>query len=72
LLLSLGRLCARQELWGKARNYVDASIATEATYPAHLAAVQLHEKLGDIEAAQRHSRAALDLALVKLRERAVL
>lgn len=69
LLLTLGRLCARQELWGKAQNYLDASIAIEATYPAHLAAARLHEKLGHLENVQRHTRAALDLALAKLRER---
>jgi HemY protein len=69
LLLTLGRLCAKQGLWGKAQNYLDASIAVEATYPAHLAAVQLHEKLGNAEAAQRHTRKALNLALAKLRER---
>ncbi len=71
LLLTLGRLCAQQGLWGKARNYVDASIAIEATYPAHLAAAQWYEKQGNAEAAQRHTKAALDLALAKLRERAV-
>ena len=70
LLLTLGRLCARQGLWGKAQNYLDASIAVEATYPAHLAVAQLHEKLGNTDAAQRHIRRALDLALVKLGERA--
>lgn len=68
LLLALGRLCARQELWGKARNYIDASIAIEATFPAHLAAAQLQEKLGNTENAQKHTKAALDLALAKLRE----
>jgi HemY protein len=72
LLLTLGRLCARQELWGKARNYIDASLATEPTYQSHLAAAQLHEKLGDDEAARRHYRQSLDLALVKLRERAAV
>lgn len=71
LLLTLGRLCMRQELWGKAQNYVDASIAIEAGYPAHLVAAQLHEKLGNTENAQRHTKAALDLALAKLREVAV-
>lgn len=70
LLLSLGRLCAQQGLWGKAQNYFDASIAVEATYPAHLAAAQLHEKLGNADVAQRHTRQALDLALAKLHERA--
>ena len=69
LLLTLGRLCARQELWGKAQNYMDASISIDATYPAHLAAAQLHAKLGNLENVQRHTHAALDLALAKLRER---
>ena len=31
LLLTLGRLCAQQELWGKAQSYLDASIAVEPT-----------------------------------------
>ncbi|HTE16727.1 MAG TPA: heme biosynthesis HemY N-terminal domain-containing protein [Burkholderiales bacterium] len=69
LLLTLGRLCARQSLWGKAQNYLDASIAVEATYSAYLAAAQLHEKLGDVDVAQRHTRKALELALAKLHER---
>lgn len=69
LLLTLGRLCAAQGLWGKAQSYLDASIAVEATHGAHVAAAQLHDKLGNSEAAQRHIRAALDLALAKLRER---
>lgn len=70
LLLSLGRLCVRQELWGKARNYIDASIALEPAWPSHLAAARLHERLGDAAAAQRHYRASLDLALEALRARA--
>jgi HemY protein len=68
LLLTLGRLCLRQELWGKAQNYVDASIAIEPGYAAHLVAAQLHEKLGNTANAQRHTKAALDLALARLRE----
>ncbi|HXF66249.1 MAG TPA: heme biosynthesis protein HemY, partial [Burkholderiales bacterium] len=67
LLLTLGRLCARQELWGKARSYLDASIAIEPTYSAHLAAAQLEERLGNAESARRHYRESLDLALAQLR-----
>jgi len=70
LLLTLGQLCARQGLWGKAQNYMDASIAIEPTHVAHLAAAGLHGKLGNTEDAQRHNRAALELALAKLGERA--
>ena len=69
LLFTLGRLCVRQELWGKARNYLDASISMEPTYVTHLAAAQLHQSLGDANAARHHVWAALELALVKLRER---
>lgn len=68
LLLTLGRLCARQELWGKAQNYLEASIAVEPTYTAHLAAAQLHDQLGNAEAARRHYRQSLDLAVGQLKQ----
>ncbi len=69
LLFTLGRLCVRQELWGKARNYLDASISMEPSYVTHLAAAQLHQRLGEAAAVRHHVWAALELALVKLRER---
>ena len=68
LLLTLGRLCAEQELWGKAQSYLEASIAIEPTQTAHLAAARLQETLGNAEAARRHYREALDLALAQLHE----
>jgi HemY protein len=68
LLLTLGRLCAEQELWGKAQSYLEASIAIEPTHTAHLAAARLQETLGNAEAARRHYREALDLALAQLHE----
>jgi HemY protein len=67
LLLALGRLCAQQELWGKAQSYLDASIAIEPTHTAHLALAQLHERLGNADAARRNYRESLDLALAQLR-----
>lgn len=67
LLLTLGRLCAEQGLWGKAQSYLEASIAVEPTHTAHLAAARLQEKLGNADAARRHHREALDLALAQLR-----
>lgn len=69
LLFALGRLCVRQELWGKAQNYLDASISIEPTHVAHLTAAQLHQKLGNSGAVRTHILAALELALVKLHER---
>jgi HemY protein len=68
LLLTLGRLCARQALWGKAQNYLEASISVEPTYSAYLALAQLQDELGNPDAARRHYRASLDLAIAQLRQ----
>ena len=68
LLLVLGKLCAQQELWGKAQSYLEASISVEPTYSAHLALAQLHERLGNPDAARRHYRASLELAAAQLKQ----
>jgi HemY protein len=67
LLLTLGRLCADQGLWGKAQSYLDASLAVEPSWSAHLAAARLQERLGNAESARRHYRESLDLALGQLK-----
>jgi len=66
LLLTLGRLCSAQELWGKAQSYLEASIAVEPTYSAHHALARLHERLGNTETAQNQYRQSLKLALSQL------
>ncbi len=68
LLLALGKLCAQQELWGKARSYLEASISVEPTYSAHLALAQLHKRLGNAEGARRHYRESLELAIKQLKQ----
>jgi HemY protein len=68
LLFTLGRLCARQALWGKAESYLEASISVGPTYNAHLELARLHEKLGNTQAAGRHYRESLELALAKLKK----
>jgi HemY protein len=70
LLLSLGRLCARQGLWGKAESYLEASVSVEPTYTGHVELARLHEKLGNTDASRRHYRESLDLALAELKKRA--
>ncbi|WP_273432409.1 heme biosynthesis HemY N-terminal domain-containing protein [Chitinibacter tainanensis] len=63
LLLALGRLCRKRELWGKAQSYFEASIAVSPTATAH---AELAELLGQLERnddAAQHYRAALALAL---------
>lgn len=67
LLLTLGRLCAHQELWGKAKSYLEASLSLEPTCAAYLALAQLQEKLGESGAACELYRRSLELALTRLK-----
>jgi HemY protein len=61
LLKTLGKLCARQSLWGKARSYLEASLAVEPTQAAHIALAQLLEILGKRDEALTHYRRSLTL-----------
>ena len=63
LLLSLGNLCIRQELWGKAENFLEASLSVSPSTAAHLALARLLERKGSQEAAYAHYRQSLELAL---------
>ncbi len=65
LLLTLGRLCLAQELWGKAQSYLEASLSEEASRSAHVALAQLFDRIGKPEDASRHYRAS---AAAKLRQ----
>jgi HemY protein len=47
LLLTLGKLCAYQKLWGKAKTYLDASISITPSVAGYHALGQLAEKLGE-------------------------
>jgi HemY protein len=61
LLLTLGRLCVRQKLWGKAQSYFEASLATMPTRGAHVELARLLEDLGKVDDANRHFRTAATL-----------
>ena len=63
LLLTLGRLCLRQELWGKAQSYLEASLSEEPSRSAHVALAQLFDRIGKPEDANRHYRASADAKL---------
>jgi HemY protein len=63
LLLTLGRLCLRQELWGKAQSYLEASLAEEPSRSAHIALAQLLDQIGRPDDANRHYRASADATL---------
>jgi len=60
LLLSLGKLCMRSELWGKAQSYLEASLSVQENSAAHLALAHIMEKLDRREEANRHYRLSLE------------
>jgi len=49
LLLTLGRLCMRNQLWGKARDYIQESIEVQANPEAYYEFARLHEHEGNRE-----------------------
>jgi HemY protein len=58
LLFTLGRLCRQQQLWGKARSYLEAALAIAPSHAAHVELAQLLEQLEESALAARHFRAA--------------
>lgn len=62
LLLALGKLCMRQELWGKAQSYIEASLALEPTHDGHMTLAALMEKIGKPQEAVLHFRKSAELA----------
>ena len=62
LLLTLGRMCVRLQLWGKATQYLERSLALSPTSAAWEALGDVHAGQGDAALAQRCYRNALALA----------
>lgn len=69
LLLTLGRLCYRLRLWGKARVYFETSIAIHPTVEAYKELGSLLASLGEKENAARYWKEGLELATQKSGER---
>jgi HemY protein len=61
LHLALGRLCAREELWGKARHHMIQSLEIEPTVAGYDSLGQLLERKGELEVAMACFRNALRL-----------
>ncbi|NLC24057.1 MAG: heme biosynthesis protein HemY [Oxalobacter sp.] len=62
LILTLGALCFKEKLWGKAQNNLDRVIYNQEdraiAREAHLLLAQLHETLGRTEEAAKHYKAS--------------
>jgi HemY protein len=61
LLLTLGRLCTRAQLWGKAQSYLQASIDINPTMEAYVELGRVCEQLGNMEQANQCFRKAVAL-----------
>ncbi|WP_069265423.1 heme biosynthesis protein HemY [Paraburkholderia nodosa] len=72
LLFALGRLCLKQQLWGKAQSFLEAALKSAGATQneplkirSHRALARLHEQLGDGEKAASHYReSALSMNVV--------
>jgi len=62
LLLALAHICLRGKLWGKARNYLEASIGAGSSAEAHQELGMLLEQMGEQDLALDNYRAGLELS----------
>lgn len=69
LLRVLGTLCERQQLWGKAQTYLEASLTLDNHWRTHLVLGEMLGRLGRGEEANAHFVAALRLATEELKRR---
>jgi HemY protein len=61
LLLALGKLCLHQKLWGKAQNYLDASISIAPSHAAYTVLGELADRLGKPAEALKYRQQAMAL-----------
>lgn len=61
LLLATGRISLRNKLWGKARDYFEASVAREATAETCAELVRLYSRLGENTRAEQYLRRHAEL-----------
>lgn len=61
LLLALGNMCVRLQLWGKAQSYLEASISVQPSAEAHLVLAKMLDSRGDNETAAVHYRRSAQL-----------
>jgi len=69
LLRVLGTLCQRQQLWGKAQTYLEASLALDNHWRTQLALAEMLGRLHRGDEANTHFVAALKLATDELKRR---
>lgn len=63
LLFVAGRLCLRNRLWGRARSYLEASLAKRSSPDTYFALARLNEETQEPGKAMEYYRRGLELAL---------
>ncbi|HEV2613982.1 MAG TPA: heme biosynthesis HemY N-terminal domain-containing protein [Gammaproteobacteria bacterium] len=63
LLLTLGELCVKSQLWGKARSYFDASLIVAPKAKTYFELAKLLEQLGETDKAMETYRRGLALSI---------
>ncbi len=66
LLLTLGKLSARNKLWGKAKTYLEESIEINPLPEAHRTLASVLDELGEFDEAAVHYQMGLELATASL------
>lgn len=64
LYLTLGRLCLRCQLWGKARHYLEEGLKQQPSSEIQFELAKLLEQLGETQLALRHYKDGLELAML--------
>ena len=62
LLLSLGKLSAQEQFWGKARDYLEASLKLNQKPETYFELARVVETLGNNDLALEHYREGLQFA----------
>ncbi len=62
LLLAAGRACVRHQLWGKARSYIETSLAIRAAPETYRALGQLMARVGESQSASKAFEKGLTMA----------
>ncbi len=62
LYLTLGRICNKAQLWGKAKAYFESSLTRKPLAETYAELAALHEQLGELEDAHKCAKKGLKLA----------
>ena len=62
MLVTLGRICNKAQLWGKAKAYFESSLTRKPLAETYAELAALHEQLDELEDAHKCAKKGLKLA----------